>query len=426
MITPKEQERLDDAARRFAERHEATATSGMNVDLLTLNRAGAGRVRGLGFPHKAHERFTYIDTNPLVETELSWSPSPLGAVTTVTNGQVIIAGGRFVSRAGSLRTHPGATVRPLGEALREEPKLNALLASRGVQEEDLFASLAEAAALDGAIIDIPAESSGFAPISVDIVGEGDGIAHPRMAVRIGDGAKATVLIRTLGDRAGSYENGLIDLIVGENAMVEMLIVGDDHPEGRRLTRYRGGVGAGSSITITFLTTGASSSRISFDLGLDGPDASATVAHLSTLVGSTQAHVWGRVAHNAPRGKSRMLFKNVVADTARASVDAAVVVAPHGNGAVSRQEVHSLLLDPGARADAKPTLSIANDDVVCSHGATVGQLDEDALLYLRSRGVDETTARSTLIDAFRREVVGMVEHETLRGVAFDALKQRGRS
>ncbi len=120
-----------------------------------------------------------------------------------------------------------------------------------------------------------------------------------------------------------------------------------------------------------------------------------------------------IDHARPNGTSRELYKGVLDDASRGVFDGMILVRADARKSDARQENRNLLLSEEALVDSKPTLQILNDDVKCSHAATIGQLDEDALFYLRSRGIGDEAARSLLVHAFMSDVVGRIKVAPVR-------------
>jgi Fe-S cluster assembly protein SufD len=127
-----------------------------------------------------------------------------------------------------------------------------------------------------------------------------------------------------------------------------------------------------------------------------------------------------VRHQAPHCESSQSFKGVLDERARAVFDGRVVVAPHAQKTMARQANHNLLLSRDAEVDTKPQLEILADDVKCSHGTTVGQINQDQLFYLLARGVGAADARAMLVEAFVQEIAQGVEQESLRQILSERL------
>ena len=144
-------------------------------------------------------------------------------------------------------------------------------------------------------------------------------------------------------------------------------------------------------------------RNEIDVTLAGEDAEAILNGAMLLRGHEHADTWTRITHAAPHGTSRQLYKTVLADQARGVFQGKIIVAEGAQKTDGRQLSRALLLSDQAEMDAKPELEIYADDVACSHGSTIGDLDSEALFYLRARGIDEATARGLLLRGFVGEV-----------------------
>jgi Fe-S cluster assembly protein SufD len=171
-------------------------------------------------------------------------------------------------------------------------------------------------------------------------------------------------------------------------------------------------------TAHYANFGAKLSRLEVTIALNGEHAEADLSGVSVLDGEAHADVTTQIRHLAGRTQSRQLFKKVAGGKSRAVYQGKVTVAPHADGADSRQTAKALLVGGRAEADLKPELEILADDVKCAHGAAVGDLDADSLFYLRARGIGEQQARSLLIHAFLEEA--------LAGIARDEAREQVRA
>jgi len=173
---------------------------------------------------------------------------------------------------------------------------------------------------------------------------------------------------------------------------------------------------GSAYRARFLNGGAKLSRTEVNITLAGEGAEADLSGVSVLGDKAHADITTRIDHAVPNTTSRQLFKKVAGGKSRAVYQGKIIVREGAVGSDSRQTAKALLLSDRAEADLKPELEILADDVKCAHGAAVGDLDQDSLFYLRSRGIPEAEARGLLIHAFLQEVVDGIEDEGLRGTA----------
>ena len=157
--------------------------------------------------------------------------------------------------------------------------------------------------------------------------------------------------------------------------------------------------------------------------LAGEAADLWIAGAAAIQGHTHLDNHVSVEHAEPGGRSRQLFRGVIGEQAHGVLNSRVVVKPGAQRSDSEQSLRHLLLDTGAEINAKPELEIYADDVSCAHGATVGQLDIDAVHYLRTRGIDEATARALMLRAFLADAISSIDDEAIRRLAESALSAR---
>ncbi len=172
-------------------------------------------------------------------------------------------------------------------------------------------------------------------------------------------------------------------------------------------------GAESRYEATSIMFGADIARHAIDVILAEPHAHTALTGLYHPVGNQRHDTTVCVDHAASGGSSTQLFKGVVDDHARGAFSGRIIVRPGTVATDAHQSNHNLVLQPTAQADSRPWLEIFADDVRCTHGATVGRLDDDALFYLRSRGIPVAESRAMLIDAFIGEIIATLEPASLR-------------
>ena len=172
-------------------------------------------------------------------------------------------------------------------------------------------------------------------------------------------------------------------------------------------------GADSSVRMTSVTLGGDIARNAIHVHLDGPGAQADLAGIAVTGGHQRHDTVVTIDHAASRCMSNQRFHGVVDDHGRGAFSGEIIVQPGTTGTDAHQSSRNLVLDPNAEADSRPWLRILADDVRCTHGATVGRLDDHALHYLRSRGIPLVAARSMLIDAFLGDLTDSIAHDSVR-------------
>ena len=366
---------------------EASAESDAPEWLCRLRAAGAERFRAHGFPTTKDEAWRFTSVRPL--TRIAFTP-----------------------RGG------GVDVRCADERVRIEP-----LSTAGADVEavlgqlapnEFFAALNTALFSDATILRIPKGAVVEAPIELGFASpSGDPtVAYPRIVVIAEPGSEAT-LVETHAPRGAHLTNAVVEISVGENASVEHLRIHEGHEQAftvqtiavhqARDARYRSRV----------FSFGGALSRLDIVSVLDGAGADCLLDGLYLVRGN--AHVDHRtlVRHARPHGSSHEKYKGILDDRAHAVFDGTIVVDRDAQKTEAHQENRNLLLSSDAVVNTKPHLEIDADDVKCSHGATVGRLDDQQLFYLRARGIDEAAARTLLTHAFAREMVERVGLEPAR-------------
>jgi Fe-S cluster assembly protein SufD len=270
---------------------------------------------------------------------------------------------------------------------------------------------------DGRFLHVPRGTLLEEPIHVLFVQAGNGtpaMTHPRNLVVAEQGAQASVVESYAGIDGGvTLTNAVTEIVVEEDAVVSHLRLERERPQAIHLGHVEATLGRSAAFVQQSVSLGGGLVRQDTNALLDGEGADATLDGLYVLSGTQHADHHTLIDHARPRGTSRELYKGVLDGRARGVFDGTIVVRPDAQKTDARQVNRNLLLSEDALADSKPTLLIHADDVKCSHAATIGQLEEQALFYLRSRALSEETARSLLIRAFIVDVLGRIRIEPVR-------------
>jgi Fe-S cluster assembly protein SufD len=246
-------------------------------------------------------------------------------------------------------------------------------------------------------------------------------AHPRHFIHLAEGARLVLLDIALGD--GTYlHNPVTEVHVAAGAHLAHVRLQDESLAAFHLATIYAEVAERGMYDSFTLALGARVSRAEFHARLAGAGA---VVHLNgaQLLGGTQHADFTSVVHHAkPNGTSRQTVKNVLDDRSRGVFQGRIEVARDAQKTDGYQMNQALLLSPDAEIDTKPELEIFADDVKCSHGATIGELDVDQLFYLRSRGIPDSEARSILVRAFLHEALDEVTHDGIRAILEDSVQR----
>jgi Fe-S cluster assembly protein SufD len=294
-------------------------------------------------------------------------------------------------------------------------------------ERNAMVALNTANMQDGARIEIPAGKVVDGFLHLLFIGKGDGIwSHPRNIITVGANAQVSIIETYVG--SGSYfTNAVTEILAGEGAVVDHYRIECESLDAFHVGNVFIRQERGASVTSRSIVIGASIARSETHVALAGEGASVTLDGLFTGTGTQHLDNRTVIDHIKPHCESLELYKGVLDQNARGVFDGRIIVRPDAQKTVSKQENRNLLLSETAIVDSKPTLEIHNDDVKCNHGSTIGQIEQEPLFYLRSRGIGEEEARNLLVYAFAGEVVDRMKiepvREQIRRALFRAIPQR---
>ena len=282
---------------------------------------------------------------------------------------------------------------PLDGAIRSYGLfLQARLAKLIKEETDPFAALNGAFQGRGAFLYIPPKCK--AALHLAQIFTGGGMASPRLHVYLGRGSE--LRLTQVSEGKSGFCNELFDFVLDEGARLSFI----DHAGGD-LQAIRAMLKKDSYLKTVSL---GQHTRVSMKVQLAEENSEAQLYGLARLYGETESHVHATVEHASPHTRSRQHFKTVLQDRSRFSFEGKIRVLPAAQKTEAYQLNNTLILSDGASANAKPNLEIFADDVKASHGATVGQLDEEQLFYFRSRGIDLAQAKELLTNGFCKEIL----------------------
>lgn len=231
--------------------------------------------------------------------------------------------------------------------------------------------------------------------------------HQRLKLKVNTAAELRLTDET---RAG-FSTFFADIELAPGAKLKLVRLQNAAADAQRVSRIRVRLQRDARLEALTVDLGGQLIRHDFDVSLEGPGTEVILHGLFAPAGHAHVDNHTRIDHRAPNGSSREFFRGLAFDQSRAVFNGKIVVHPQAQKTDSEQRIASLLLSPKAEINAKPELQIEADDVKCAHGATFGQLDENALFYLRSRGVTADTARALLTQAFVEPILKAMDAET---------------
>jgi Fe-S cluster assembly protein SufD len=398
--------------------------------LQPVRQAALARFAELGFPTLADEDWRYTSLAPLARLPLrpALPPSDQGVAAAQVEAHPLagLAGDRLVfvdgyfapglSRLGP--RPPGVRITNLATVAGEEPALvQPHLGRPEAGTDNAFAVLNTAFFTDGAFIHVPPGQVVELPVHLVFVASGreaGATTHPRNLIIAGARSRLTVIESYFGEAGAPYfTNAVTELAVGEAAAVEHLKLQNEAAAAFHLASLRVRMGRGCDFTSHSLALGSRLSRYHLYALLEAEGVECVLNGLYLAQGDQLVDHHMTVDHAQPRGTSREYFHGILAGAAKGVFHGRILVRPQARKTDAKQTNKNLLLSDTATIDTKPQLEIYADDVKCTHGATVGQLSEDAIFLLRSRGIGLATARRMLIHAFAGEIIERVKHARLR-------------
>jgi Fe-S cluster assembly protein SufD len=384
----------------------------------------------LGFPTTKNEDWHFTSVSPITESEFTFVLAATGDVresdlTQFAFGDdwhtAVFVNGRFAPELSSLDAlDSGLRFVPLADAWTSAPDLAKRVGTIvSAPERHAFTQLNTAFMPDGAVVHVGRDVRVLHPIHLVFVTDANAaktVMYPRNLIVLERGAKATVVESYVSLSDATYlTNAVTEVAVDDGATLEHYKIQRESRRAFHVGTAEARQGRDSHYISFSFATGAELSRTNVYTNLDGEGCGATLNGLYMLDGDQHCDHQTRIEHTQPNCFSREVYKGVLDGRSHGVFNGKVYVHPIAQKTDGKQTNNTLLLSKDARVDTKPQLEIFADDVKCTHGATVGRLDEMALFYMKSRGVNAETARRLLVYAFAAGVVETIEQPELREV-----------
>jgi len=399
--------------------------------IMALRDAAIANFERLGLPHRRIEEWKYTDLRARL---VDIPPPAVGRSGVLRDGdligmpglalgsldayRVVFVDGRLDADLSALPALDGFEFRSFSETAAKGPEwfTGLIGAVNPPEKEDAIVQLNAAFMSDGAVLRVKDGVAVDKPVHLISILSGD---EPRSAalrhlVIIGEQARVTLVesFVSLGDTA-QHSNFVSEVCLGAGATLDHIKVQNEGANTTHLSTWMTRIGADARYRAFQFATGAALSRNQLFVRFDGENASANVSGAGMLRGNQHCDTTLVVDHAVPHCESREQFKLVLDESARGVVQGKLVVRKGAQKTDGMQMAQALLLSENAEFDSKPELEIYADDVICGHGSTSGQIDEDLLFYCCSRGIGEREARALLIAAFIGEALELIEHDGIR-------------
>lgn len=399
----------------------------------------------LGFPTTHQEEWKYTNVAPIVKARFEPASEGLDARPTIDaarlrefsyeeseRSQLVFVNGFYRPELSSVEALPeGVVATDIALALKEEKHVDILreqLARSADYTENAFTALNTALLSGGAFLLIPKGVEAQPPIHLLFISdtsEGQSLSSPRLLVVGERGSSATIIESyvSASETEGYFTNAVVEIVLADGARLNHYKVQRESVEAFHVATTRASLARNSSFNSTAITLGARLSRHNINVSLDEEGAECWVDGLYLVTTGQHTDTHSLIDHRQPHCTSHQLYKGILDGKSRAVFNGKVFVRQGAQQTDAMQTNKNLLLSDEARVDTKPQLEIFADDVKCAHGATVGQLEEEELFYLASRGMHKDLARNLLTYGFAEEVIDKIKIESIKAQLDKAVLNR---
>ena len=429
------------ATERYVAQFRAFAGNGAGaapVWLRELREDAIARFAELGFPSARDEDWRFTNVAPITERDFVL-PSPASRLPTVSDlapylvdgPRAVFVNGRFAPALSSAAGLPsGIVLGSLATALESHGEIvRRHLARHARFDAHGFAALNTAFIKDGAFAYVPPRVALAQPLQVlflTVAAAEAPALQPRTLAVVEQSADVRLVESYVALDGGSYlTNAVTEFVLGDNAQVQHCRIQRESGSAFHVATSQTAQGRDSRLVTTSVALGAALSRHNLGAVLQGVGGYLLLDGLSVLRDAQHADHHTTIDHAQPHCESHEFFNGVFDEQARGVFTGRIIVRPGAQRTDSKQTNNNLLLSRDARADSQPQLEIYADDVKCTHGSTVGPLDETAMFYLRSRGIGEDAARGLLTYGFAAEILDRVEIPGIRTMLDQLLRERLR-
>ena len=423
----KDRQALDTFLQSFTESEPGWLKNGQ-AWLHPVRRAAIARLAEIGFPTAHDEDWRFTNLGPIVTT--AFVPAGDGAAADARalarfafaeneNPRLVFVNGRFALGLSTLTPLPaGVRAGSLAQVLTgDRAALEAHLTRHEDIQQEAFSALNTAFLTDGAFVSVPRGAVVEKPIHVlyvTVPGAAPVATHPRTLIVTGEDSQAAVVedYVTLGEGV-HLTNAVTELAVGEGSVVGHYLIQRESKQAFHISTLCGRQGRSSSVTSHTVLLGAALTRRNIHPVLAGEGGECLINGL--FMANERQHMdnYMKVEHASPHCQSRQVYKGILDGQSHGVFHGRIIVHKDAQKTDAKQTNMNLLLSEEAQIDTKPQLEIYADDVKCTHGATVGQIDEEAIFYLRSRGLGEASARALLLYAFAGDMLQRMKVEPVR-------------
>ena len=383
-----------------------------------------------GFPSKKTEAYKYTDISKEIAQNFDLSlkaniPQLSGKeiknlfAPEVEANHIVYINGVYNKELSEINSNENelkvSTFRDVTSA--EPNKLESLFGKHAKSNKDAFTALNTAFSEDGVLVEIPKNTELKLPVITYFIADAtasESVSFPRTLYLIGKNSKASFIhfTKSLGENK-ALKNQVDEIILEENSEGSLYKIQDDSERAYSVGETKVYQPNNSRFSAVTITLNGAVVRNNLNIDVDGEGCEANMYGLYLTKGKTHVDNQTEVDHIKPNSMSNELYKGIMDENSKGVFNGKIFVRREAQKTNAFQSNNNVLLSDKATINTKPQLEIWADDVKCSHGCTIGQLDEEAIFYLRSRGIDEEKARAMILRAFAREVIDKIEYEGLK-------------
>lgn len=390
--------------------------------LRSLRTSAIERFAEEGFPTTRHEEWRFTNVAPLAQAQFEKGSLARGFVGANGHGtpatRIVFVNGRFAAESSVIRGLPqGAILTSLETAWTEHPALVRQYLSQAVRmPQHGFTALNTAFMEDGAFVYFPEGATFDEPIYLTFFSSTDRPtdAHARLLIAAGDDSRLRIVESYTGTTASPYfTNVVTEIIAGQRSVIDHYKRQQESLNAYHVSSTHILLQGDSRFTSHNIVLGGGLVRNDVNACLDGEGIVCTLNGLYLVDGERLVDNHTAIDHAKPHCESHEVYKGVLDGRGRGVFNGKIFVRQDAQKTDAKQTNKALLLSDDATINTKPQLEIFADDVKCTHGATVGQIDAEQMFYLRSRGIGHAEARALLIHAFAEDIIERIEVEPLK-------------
>lgn len=393
-------------------------------------------LKKIGLPGRKAEEYRFTPITAALNKSIEWTnritPSQIASADDFLipglEGDVIVLLNGVFSKQLSRLSESSAKIQSLTEAFREgNAHLKSYFDKQSASSNDPFSLLNTASWAEGIFIHVPAQVKVERPVHLIHLHDAQKeqvIVHTRLLAIVEEGSHFTLIgsFHSIGTQP-VFNTCVGEIVVKENANLHYSQLQQDAGNSYQVANTFIHQESGSRVDTFTLTLDGKLVRNNLTIALDGEKCESHFHGLYLLKGNTLADNHTVVDHKKPNSFSNEMYKGVMADQSKGVFNGKIFVRPQAQKTNAFQSNRNILLDESATINTKPQLEIWADDVKCSHGCTTGQLDEEALFYLRSRGIPQKEAKALLLHAFASETYANIENEQVKAFVEKLISQR---